>query len=59
MNSPELTLQANQANDNFMEDTFLCFAYRYKYKDGEYSATSQFSDPAFCLLSSLLKGGVI
>ena len=47
MNSPELTLQANQANDNFMEDTFLCFAYRYKYKDGEYSATSQFSDPAF------------
>jgi hypothetical protein len=47
MNSPELTLQANQANDNFMEDTFLCFAYRYKYKDGEYSAISQFSDPAF------------
>ncbi len=47
MNSPELTLQANQANDNFMEDTFLCFAYRYKYKDGEYSATSQFSEPAF------------
>ena len=47
MNSPEITLQANLANDNFMEDTFLCFAYRYKYKDGEYSATSQFSDPAF------------
>jgi hypothetical protein len=47
MKAPELTLQANQANDNFMEDTFLCFAYRYKYKDGEYSATSQFSEPAF------------
>ena len=47
MESPVLTLQANQANDNFMEDTFLCFAYRYKYRDGEYSATSQFSDPAF------------
>jgi hypothetical protein len=47
MESPVLTLQANLANDNFMEDTFLCFAYRYKYKDGEYSATSQFSDPAF------------
>ena len=47
MEAPELTLQANQANNNFMEDTFLCFAYRYKYKDGEYSATSQFSDPAF------------
>jgi hypothetical protein len=47
MNSPVLTLQSNLANDNFMEDAFLCFAYRYKYKDGEYSATSQFSDPAF------------
>lgn len=47
VNSPVLTLQANQSNDNFMEDTFLCFAYRYKYRDGEYSATSQFSDPAF------------
>ena len=47
INSPSITLQANQANDNFMEDTFLCFAYRYKYKDGEYSAISQFSDPAF------------
>ena len=47
MNSPILTLQSNQANDNFMEDTFLCFAYRYKYKDGEYSATSQFSEAAF------------
>jgi len=47
MNSPVITLQSNQANDNFMEDAFLCFAYRYKYKDGEYSATSQFSEPAF------------
>lgn len=45
--SPTISLQANQANDNFMEDTFMCFATRYKYKDGEYSATSQFSDPAF------------
>ena len=47
MNSPVITLESNQANDNFMEDTFLCFAYRYKYKDGEYSATSQFSTPSF------------
>ena len=47
MNSPVFTLQANSSDENFMEDTFLCFAYRYKYKDGEYSATSQFSDPAF------------
>lgn len=47
VSSPNILLQANQANDNFMEDTFLCFAYRYKYKDGEYSPTSQFSEPAF------------
>ena len=33
--------------ENFMETRFLCFAYRYKYGDNEYSATSQFSAPAF------------
>ncbi len=36
---------ANQAN--FIENRFLCFAYRYRYADGEYSATSQWSEPAF------------
>ena len=30
-----------------MDDKFISFAYRYKYKDGEYSALSQFSDIAF------------
>lgn len=38
-------ITANQ--ENFMEDRFICFAYRYRYEDGEYSATSQFSEPAF------------
>lgn len=38
-------ITANQ--ENFMENRFLCFAYRYRYADGEYSATSQFSEPAF------------
>lgn len=33
--------------ENFLQDSFICFAYRYKYEDGEYSATSQFSDVAF------------
>ena len=33
--------------DNFLEDRFICFAYRYRYEDGEYSATSQWSAPAF------------
>lgn len=33
--------------ENFLEDKFVCFAYRYKYRDGEYSALSQFSRPTF------------
>lgn len=33
--------------ENFMSDRFICFAYRYRYADNEYSATSQFSDIAF------------
>ena len=32
---------------NYIEDKFLSFAYRYRYLDGEYSATSQFSEIAF------------
>tara|TARA_R100001460_G_scaffold56018_3_gene95442 strand:- start:1528 stop:6105 length:4578 start_codon:yes stop_codon:yes gene_type:complete len=31
----------------FLEDRFICFAYRYEYQNGEFSATSQFSAPAF------------
>jgi hypothetical protein len=33
--------------ENFLETRFICFAYRYKYANGEYSATSQWSAPAF------------
>ena len=33
--------------DNFLQNRFICFAYRYRYADGEYSATSQWSAPAF------------
>lgn len=33
--------------DNFMEDRFICFAYRYRYADNEYSAISQFTEPCF------------
>ncbi|WP_456867575.1 Ig-like domain-containing protein [Galbibacter sp. BG1] len=35
------------ALENYLEDRFLCFAYRYKYLDGEYSALSTFSNVAF------------
>jgi hypothetical protein len=33
--------------ENYLETRFICFAYRYKYENGEYSATSQWSAPAF------------
>ena len=33
--------------DTFLEDKFICFAYRYKYENNEYSAISQFSEPSF------------
>ncbi len=35
------------SENNFLEDRFVCFAYRYQYENGEYSATSQFSNAAF------------
>ncbi len=31
----------------FMDERFICFAYRWRYDDNEYSATSQFTKPAF------------
>ena len=36
-----------QTQDNFLQDRFICFAYRYRYENGEYSATSPVSEPAF------------
>ncbi len=33
--------------ENYILDKFLCFAYRYKYKDNQYSATSLYTVPAF------------
>ena len=35
------------AEENYMETRFLSFAYRYRYEDGGYSATSLFTTPAF------------
>jgi hypothetical protein len=34
-------------SSTFMEERFICFAYRWRYDDNEYSATSQFSTPVF------------
>jgi hypothetical protein len=33
--------------DAYLEDKFICFGYRYKYENEEYSAISQFTEPAF------------
>lgn len=40
-------LNIPETQDNFLQDRFICFAYRYRYENGEYSATSPFSEPAF------------
>ena len=46
--APEVVTQILDGDRNrYMEDRLICFAYRYEYEDGEYSATSQFTDPAF------------
>lgn len=45
--APEIQMIATSGQENYMENKFLCFAYRYRYADNEYSATSQFSPPAF------------
>ena len=45
--SPIVTPIVTGGQENFLETRFICFAYRYRYADGEYSATSQWSQPAF------------
>jgi hypothetical protein len=51
--------------ENYLEDRFICFAYRYRYADGEYSATSQWTAPAFTpnpfdfSLNSVLNEGMV
>ena len=45
--SPSIQLLNVSNEENYMTDKFISFSYRYKYKDGEYSALSQFSDIAF------------
>jgi hypothetical protein len=47
INSPQVIPLTTSSEDNFLEDRFISFAYRYRYSDNEYSATSQFSAPTF------------
>ena len=45
--SPSVQLITTTGQENYLQDRFICFAYRYLYENGEYSATSQWSDIAF------------
>ena len=47
VNSPSINPLITFSQDNFLEERFICFAYRYEYEDDEYSAISQFSNPSF------------
>ena len=44
--SPPISLYT-AGDNNYLEDKLLCFAYRYEYEDNDFSATSQWSKPAF------------
>jgi len=45
--SPEVTPIITTGQENYLDTRFISFAYRYKYADGEYSATSQWSQVSF------------
>jgi hypothetical protein len=47
LGAPHLELVNNGSTEDYLEMRFLCFAYRYRYQDGGYSATSLFTNPAF------------
>ena len=47
VSSPEIQLTNVPGQENFLTERFICFAYRYRYENNEYSAVSQFSEPAF------------
>jgi hypothetical protein len=45
--SPTVELINTSGQENYLEERFVSFAYRYEYDNGQYSATSQWSDIAF------------
>lgn len=45
--APTVEMTDVPGDDNYLEDRFASFAYRYKYENNEYSALSTFSDVAF------------
>lgn len=47
ISSPAIKPYLTSGQENFLDTRFISFAYRYRYIDNEYSATSQWSAPAF------------
>jgi len=47
LSAPTVQLIKSNDEDTYLTDNFICFAYRYRYSNSEFSATSQFSQPAF------------
>lgn len=45
--APDIQLTNVPGQENFLTERFICFAYRYRYENNEYSAISQFTEPAF------------
>ena len=45
--SPAIRQFSTSQSETYMDERFICFSYRYKYSNNEYSATSQWSLPAF------------
>lgn len=63
--APKVTPIKIPNESNYLETRFVCFAYRYKYEDGQYSATSQWSEISFIpnqfnfSVESLLNEGMV
>lgn len=56
LTAPTFTLSNTGGEENYIEQRFLCFAYRYRYENNQYSATSPFSKPAFAASPFFLDG---
>ena len=45
--APAIAPSLISGEENYLEERLICFAYRYRYAENEYSATSAWSKPAF------------
>ncbi len=47
LEAPSIELINVSGEETYLEDRFTCFAYRWRYDDNQFSATSPWSEPAF------------